>query len=759
MRLNVEASPLVEHFCSQQLRMPSCSACGKRHRDHFAMMECRQRRKRVKHSAVTLPLPPTPPPLIELQAEVTPSPPRNSVCFLLFTVLQVNVNVIPSDVAPPLPPPPPPPLLSLPASPPLAMYGSDRDPKVFQTILKKQEMVYCKNCSEAWFGLKPADAVSCGNFFVTQKCGCCRKKHSKTVLVGELFSAQNKMHPQRPPAFLSRLSDTEEALIALHAPVLRVFRLRGGQLGYSGSCAALTQDVGQVARVLPRALNALDMVIFVKTVDGSAENDESVRKQFRVRRRVVHNWLVFLKANNPFYSHIEIDCSALELLPEDSNGGLDHLSPLESDVEPNGVTSGEISVCVIDGLNENCGNEIEAKRDTILQWPQQSKEAIKEFKNPGIFAKCFPSIFPFGTGDPTSSTRSIAVSMSQGIHHLTKYAFIEDERLVWPFAEHKLAPFYAHDVHMRQALLGQSAVFLKQRDCDFPTSKDELLSALMNPEESGRVLKLIGRFAGNCLGTNGYWSRRKEELVSLCAQSPPHLWWTLSAADLHWPDLKRFVNDPTNAPHITDAWFSLRVEEYIKWFYGPDVEWMWWRTEYQSRGSAHAHGCVRLKHQRDVDELYQRAVRGRLEGATVCDQEAGRRAEEEICSMADYFSSASAILLAQDALSNQRESVIENSEPRQPHPASYICEDELCETLRYADLLNIAQRHSHRKSYCGCDPVTGEGKCRFGAPWNLESKTRFAWTATKNGPVGTLVYRRNDRWMNLYNPSGARAHV
>ncbi len=118
---------------------------------------------------------------------------------------------------------------------------------------------------------------------------------------------------------------------------------------------------------------------------------------------------MFLKA---FY-HLEIDSSAWEVLPEYLNGGLDHLSPLKStDVEPNGITSGEINVCVIDGLNENCESKIEAKRDTVLQWPQQSKDAVKEFKNPGIFAKCFPSIFQFGTRDPTSSTRSIAVSMS-----------------------------------------------------------------------------------------------------------------------------------------------------------------------------------------------------------------------------------------------------------------------------------------------------------------------------------------------------------
>ena len=96
--------------------------------------------------------------------------------------------------------------------------------------------------------------------------------------------------------------------------------------------------------------------------------------------------------------------------PENSNVDLDHLSQLQSDVEPNGDTCGEISVCVIDGLNENCDSEIEAKRDTILQWPQQSNDDIKEFKNPGIFAKCFPSIFPFGTGDTTGLGFNLSMS-------------------------------------------------------------------------------------------------------------------------------------------------------------------------------------------------------------------------------------------------------------------------------------------------------------------------------------------------------------
>ena len=90
----------------------------------------------------------------------------------------------------------------------------------------------------------------------------------------------------------------------------------------------------------------------------------------------------------------------------------------------------------------------------------------------------------------------------------------------------------------------------------------------------------------------------------------------------------------------------------------------------------------------------------------------------------------------------------------EPHPASFIGCDDAAERLRVSKLLNAAQRHSHRKSYCGYDAETKEGKCRFQAPWPITQKTHFTWTTGKNGPVGTLLLERNDRWMNSYNPAG-----
>jgi hypothetical protein len=103
-----------------------------------------------------------------------------------------------------------------------------------------------------------------------------------------------------------------------------------------------------------------------------------------------------------------------------------------------------------------------------------------------------------------------AFRVSNDVHHLQKYAYdASGNKLVWPFAQHHIAPYYAHDIHLRQALLGQSAVFLKQHesgDSEIPSTREELLEALQDPVRSANILKLLNRYAGNCLGTNGYWS-------------------------------------------------------------------------------------------------------------------------------------------------------------------------------------------------------------------------------------------------------------
>jgi hypothetical protein len=108
------------HYASRPFERLSCSACGLTHRSFDAVNDCRQRKRRRR--------------TMELTSRLAPDP------------------VLPSS-----PPVASPPVAPLPLPP--TMYGSNRNPQEFQSLLKKQEMVWCRNCSQAWFGPKPSGAI------------------------------------------------------------------------------------------------------------------------------------------------------------------------------------------------------------------------------------------------------------------------------------------------------------------------------------------------------------------------------------------------------------------------------------------------------------------------------------------------------------------------------------------------------------------------------------------------------------------------
>jgi hypothetical protein len=118
------------------------------------------------------------------------------------------------------------------------------------------------------------------------------------------------------------------------------------------------------------------------------------------------------------------------------------------------------------------------------------------------------------------------------------------------------------------------------------------------------------------------------------------MWFTLSMADNHWHDLHEMLNRdkdgrpipfPTfssidtenkwkrkivrNNPHLVDAYFYERVETLFKEVFarqGIELEWFWYRIEYQGRGSPHVHGCFRIKDAPDLSKHAEKVLKGRL---------------------------------------------------------------------------------------------------------------------------------------------------
>ncbi len=68
-------------------------------------------------------------------------------------------------------------------------------------------------------------------------------------------------------------------------------------------------------------------------------------------------------------------------------------------------------------------------------------------------------------------------------------------------------------------------------------------------------------------------------------------------------------------PHIVDAYFMKRVQALLDTYYGKnglELDWSWFRIEYQERGTAHAHGCFRLKCDPGISDLAQKVLKGRI---------------------------------------------------------------------------------------------------------------------------------------------------
>jgi ATP-dependent DNA helicase PIF1 len=162
-------------------------------------------------------------------------------------------------------------------------------------------------------------------------------------------------------------------------------------------------------------------------------------------------------------------------------------------------------------------------------------------------------------------------------------------------------------------------------------------------------------YNSNITGSKAYFHKRRIELESLMEScGMPTMWFTLSCADNHWEDLHRILVGLNNYPeacttqkkkaehrrklvrdnpHIVDAFFYRRVQALLDTLFGPlglEAEWTWFRIEYQGRGAAHAHGCLRLKDAPGLSNLASKVIVGRAAQRLGNFQDGIRFTDEEI---------------------------------------------------------------------------------------------------------------------------------
>ena len=504
---------------------------------------------------------------------------------------------------------------------------------------------------------------------------------------------------------------------------------------------------------------------------------------------------IWLLTHNPLYKALEIDHEALNTLPEDGvpqdfirldteeeiDSGCVHDNHSLNDASNDDHVYNETTeMTSFLPLAEQQQQEIQAIRNELseqqpLQWPtEEGANPLNEYDTPFLASMAFPTLFPDCVGDPTNEASLRNVSFQDRIKHLLKFSEYVNGKLIYRFASHPRFPYWSLNMIQRKRTLEQSGIFLKQNPSEAHLTMDELRDMAQN-NSSSELMAKMSRYVANVLGSNPYWHNVKEELKAvITSKGAPTIFFTFSAADMHWPDLHDIFSNGSksemsaeerrqnviNNPHLVDWFFSQRLESFVKHWLSEtmDAEWHWYRFEYQHRGSIHCHGTAKLKNDPGLCKLTEIALTGFLAQRAQNETgdfhpdvseiiDAGKNAERKVCQYVDW------LLTTVNPLPPDTETWIK---PK-AHPCQKRHQDVSESDLEtdYVDLVNTVQRHTRcSTSYClRKKQDESELKCRFHFPFEScpETKLEFEEVHTKKGDKtfrAKVVTKRNDSRLN-----------
>lgn len=257
----------------------------------------------------------------------------------------------------------------------------------------------------------------------------------------------------------------------------------------------------------------------------------------------------------------------------------------------------------------------------MLAWPTVNPEFVSEFTTEGYLAKAFPTLFQSGECDYLQP-RITKIPLLDFYKHLMHY---KDGR----FAMHASFPFFALNSFFRhRALAAGKFLFRKSAKLQDLTVKD--IKDQMKQDHGEELAKSLIRLAECLKGTKAYWNKERKLLRSMISQiGCPSFFYTLSAADLSWPELhhllplnpneegiskaesyRRSIHNLSTSPQIVAEFLARRSSEFtlhICHALGVDpkhkMKDYWLRFEWQSRGSGHIHGFLWIEGGPVMDEL------------------------------------------------------------------------------------------------------------------------------------------------------------
>jgi len=167
----------------------------------------------------------------------------------------------------------------------------------YREALNSHYLLHCSICQEAWFFAPTSRSRSHeiveGQPHRVGVCARCENEKVKPGLVHK-FSRDNDAHPRAAPSFLPTLTFLGEMMIAQHLVIMRIYRLKSGAHGYTGSCLSVPQNVCGFVKSIPRRLDRDEhlkkSVIVVRQKVPTTVRPDGYR-DFRVPRDNLWLWI------------------------------------------------------------------------------------------------------------------------------------------------------------------------------------------------------------------------------------------------------------------------------------------------------------------------------------------------------------------------------------------------------------------------------------------------------------------------------------
>lgn len=510
---------------------------------------------------------------------------------------------------------------------------------------------------------------------------------------------------------------------------------------FPGNVINFAQSINELARALPHRIQDLTSVIAVRQQRADGHVD------FRVRAGVVRAALVWLRDNNPYYADVELSEDNMALLPEDGDAyqavqgyAVQEEAPVEA------PPASDAHVSTADAADDDRGVAIsgvpmlrphhqEEQVEAVLNYPRRDSTPVNE-NTPGYVVMAFPQHFPYGRPD-LYEARSNDVSERQYFSYLLQY---RDGR----YADDPRFRFFAFNTMMRHDALRAGNLYVRRNE-DLQGKTVRQLRDMVR--ETPALKRSIMFYGAKLAGTRQYWGARLGELIDMVEQlGLPTLFLTLSAADFHWPDLFRLFleseglsqeervsleelteehrrNFIANRPFVPSMFFIRRAELFltkvIKLML--PVKDIWFRYEWQFRGSPHVHCLLWLRDAPDVARLKDMSP-------------------EEHAAVVEYFGNLVCCFNYGLGLA-----------PAVEHPCRIHLSDIPPEDRERAlgELLNRVERHTCKVGYCLKKNKQGEVVCRFKFPFELADEDAIIFD-DRGQPQ--FIARRNDAWINWFIP-------